>query len=142
MVAKIGWALAALAVLVVLYVYVPGVVSIVTAPFRGEVDKNEKVEADGDYRIAAYDEFYRLCSSIQSKNDQIEVLEAEMGASTDEARKAQLQSGITANRNTKAELVNEYNAKAAGDYTRGQFRDSDLPYSIDPNSEEVVCDAR
>jgi hypothetical protein len=122
--------------------FVSGLLSIATAPFRGEVEKHELVEADGSYRIAAYDQFYQLCSSIQSKNDQIKILKSEMDSSTDDARKAQLQSGITANQNTKAELVNEYNSKAASEYTRGQFKDSDLPFEISSSQERVVCNSR
>lgn len=127
--------------IVVLFVgifFLSGLISIATAPFRGEVDKNEKVEADGDYRIAAYDEFYKLCSTVQSKNDQIEILESEMSTTTDPDRKATLQSGITAQKNTKSELVREYNSKAAGTYTKGQFRDSDLPYEL-PTEGDVTC---
>ncbi len=136
---KVVGVVVAVIVLLVGLFYLSGAISIFTAPFRGEVDKNEKVEADGDYRIAAYDEFYKLCSSVQSKNDQINILQLEMNTTTDETRKAQLQSAITAQQNTKAELVNEYNSKAAGEYTKGQFRDSDLPYEIDVNDEEVEC---
>lgn len=121
--------------------YVSGLLSILTAPFRGEVAKNERVEADGSYRIAAYDEFYSMCSSIQSKNDQVKILKAEMKDSTDEERKKQLQSGVTAQQNTKAELVNDYNSKAASKYTAGQFRDSDLPYQISLEEEKVTCNA-
>ncbi len=122
--------------------FVSGTLSILTAPFRGEVEKNELVEADGSYRIAAYDQFYQLCSSVQSKNDQIKILKDEMAISTDEDRKKQLQSGITANQNTKAELVNEYNSKAASEYTKGQMKDSDLPEQLNQNEERVVCNAR
>jgi hypothetical protein len=122
-------------------IFLPGIISIATAPFRGEVEKHELVEADGSYRIAAYDQFYQLCSSIQSQNDTIKNLEDEMDSATDEQRKQQLQSGITANKNTKAQLANEYNAKAASEYTRGQFKDSDLPYQISPTEERVTCNA-
>lgn len=119
-------------------IYIIGNILMSTANFRGEVGVKEKVEADGDYRIAAYDEFYSLCSAIQSKNAAIKNIEAEMKYA-DKDRKAELQSAITAQRNVKAELVNEYNAKATAEGTRGQFRDSELPYQIKPDDEEVSC---
>ena len=121
--------------------FVSGLVSIATAPFRGEVEKHELVEADGSYRIAAYDQFYQMCSSVQSHNDKIKVLENEMKNSSDEERIKQLQSGITANQNTKAELVNDYNTKAASEYTKGQMKDSDLPDRLSVDDKEVVCTA-
>lgn len=132
---------AAFVAVILAITYIAGGISMLTAPFRGEVDKRERVEADGAYRIAAYDEFQKLCGTIQSKNEQIEILRQEMDTTTDPDRQAQLQSGITAHQNTRSELINEYNTKAASDYTRGQFRDSDLPYRIDPTAEEVACSA-
>lgn len=122
-------------------VLIPGLFSIVTAPFRGEVSKHEQIEANGSYRIAKYDEFYDMCASIQSKNDQINVLEDELRSTTDKKRADVLQSGITANKNMKAQIVNDYNAQAASNYTAGQMKDSDLPYQIGVNEENVICNA-
>lgn len=102
------------------------------------MEKNERVEGNGDYRIAAYDEFYKLCSTAQAKNDQIDVLQSELDFATDPDRKAQLQSGITAQKNTKAELVREYNSKAASEYTKGQFKDSNLPSEL-PSEGDITC---
>ncbi len=132
-------AIVAVLVLSVGLMFVTGTISIFTAPFRGEVEKNELVEADGSYRIAAYDEFYKLCSSIKSKNDQIKIFTNELAVTENKSRKVQLLSAITAQQNVKAELVNEYNSKAASEYTKGQFRDSDLPYEIDMDSENIQC---
>lgn len=118
---------------------IAGGIQFVTADFRGVVDKREKINADGGYRIAAYEEFYKLCSTVQAKNDEIGNLEAAVDSASDVERKAELEGAILAQRNTKAELVREYNAKAAAEGTRGQFRDSELPYEIDSNQEDVQC---
>ncbi len=135
----VGLALAVLATATVGAIYIIGGILSTTADFRGEVDKREKVVADGDYRIAAYDEFYKLCSSIQSQNDQIENQKALIKATSDPDQKEVYRAGLVAHQNTKAELIREYNAKAAAEGTRGQFRDSELPYEIDPDQEEVSC---
>ncbi len=63
----------------------------------------------------------------------------ELDITQDATRKQQLVIAITAQRNVKAELVNEYNSKAASEYTKGQFKDSDLPYQIDSETENVQC---
>lgn len=123
---------------IVAIIFIGGAISIATANFRGTVDKNEKINADGGYRIAAYDEFYSLCSSIQSQADGIENQEEELENTEDPDRKETLESGILAMKNSRAETINEYNSKAAATGTRGQFRDSDLPYEID-SDEEVSC---
>ncbi len=120
-------------------ILVVGGIKFVTADFRGQIDKREKVNADGGYRIAAYEEFYKLCSTVQAKNDEIGNLEAAVETASDDERKAELEGAILAQRNTKAELVREYNAKAAAEGTRGQFRDSELPYEINSNQEDVQC---
>lgn len=113
-------------------------VSNFLAPFQGEAEKRQQVEGDGDYRIAAYDEFYSLCSSASSAQDKIENQEAQIAATEDPQQKQVLQSGVLAMENQLDEIVNKYNTKAASDYTSGQFRDSDLPYQLD-SEQEITC---
>lgn len=99
-----------------------------TAGFRGGVEKKERVEADGGYRVAQHDYFYNLCSDIQTKQDNIETLK---GTGNKDA--------VTGNRLELNKLVNRYNADAANNYTKGQFKADELPYHIDSNKEVNSC---
>lgn len=120
--------------------FAAGATDWITAPFRGKVDQRNKTVGNGDYRIASYDHFYDLCAAIQGKEASITNLAAEASSGTDDAdRLAQVTSAITAQRNTRAELVTQYNADARKAGTSGQFRASDLPYSIDITGEHTSC---
>lgn len=121
-------------------IYGIGAIKQITADFRGETSKKEQVEADGSYRIAAYDHFYDLCSSIQGVEDSIENQLAERETAT-EGRKAQIDANIVASRNVRASSIRQYNADARKSYTSGQFRSSDLPYELDINAKETSCTA-
>lgn len=119
-------------------VLVSGGMQYVTAAFRGEVAAEERTQG-GDYRIAAYEQFYDLCAAIQADEDRLDnILEEKETA--DEARQAQLDTTLTAVRNSRAEKVRNYNADARKEATQGQFRDSGLPYELDID-EETTCHA-
>lgn len=120
-------------------IYVVGSMQRSTADYRGGTQKKERVEADGDYRIAQYDHFYELCSSIQAKNEQIENTKGQLKYTDDPDDEDKLNASVLALENSKEELVQEYNADAASNGTKGKYRASDLPYQIDPDDEEVQC---
>lgn len=109
-----------------------------TADFRGETSKRNLVEANGSYRIAAYDRFYNECASIQGVEDSIANQEAERAAATP-SRQAQIDANLTASRNVRASAIRQYNADARKSYTAGQFRSSDLPFQLDPTAKETSC---
>lgn len=109
-----------------------------TAGFRGETSQIERTEADGQYRIAAYDRFFAKCSAIQAAEDSIRNQEAERIDASPE-RQAQIDANLTASRNQRDTLIRQYNADATREATAGQFRDSNLPYRIDPDQKETTC---
>ena len=111
-----------------------------TADFRGETGQIERIQADPDYRIASYDAFFDKCAAVQSKEAQIKNLERELeDTDPSTARTERLQSSITALRNSRAELITEYNADASKEDTRANFLASSLPYQLDTNNEETPC---
>lgn len=118
--------------------FATGWFSIATSDFRGEVDKHNKVEANGDYRIAAYDHFYDTCAAVRSKETTISYLRVEATTATG-SRKTQIEGAITANQIARNELINQYNVDARKSYTSGQFKASDLPYQLDQESEQSTC---
>ena|SRR5215212_9669146 len=108
--------------------FLSGGLTILMAPFQGQVEKSQKVEGSGDYVVAQHDYFYNLCSDIQTKQDNIKTLEA-----------AGEKDAVTANQLELNRLVNKYNADAANNYTKGQFREDELPYHIDANRKVQTC---
>lgn len=124
-----------------MWIFGVGFMSQTTAPWRGETEKKERVEGSGNYRIAAYDHFFDLCSSVQTKEASIENLRAELKADPppSEQRKTVIQASMSALMNSRAEAINEYNADARKEYTRGQFRDSDLPFQLRMKELNTTC---
>lgn len=135
----IKWVLGVIAVcgLTLGIVYVSGGMQMLTAPFRGEVEAEERVQG-GDFRIAAYEAFYDQCASVQADEDRINNLEDER-ENAEGQRVSQLDTTITAVKNSRAEKIREYNADSQKEATRGQFRDSGLPFELDVDAEETVC---
>ena len=139
---KITIAVFAVVIAVALFlaaVYGGGLMQRLTADFRGETGQIEQTQADADYRISAYDQFYDKSAGIQTLESKITNLSDELEETEDEQRKSVLNTSITASKNKRAELINEYNADARKEATRGQFKASDLPYEVDINEEETTC---
>src|SRR5699024_680417 len=139
---KITIAVFAVVIAVALFlaaVYGGGLMQRLTADFRGETGQIEQTQADADYRISAYDQFYGKCAGIQTLESKISNLSDELEETDDEQRKSVLNTSITASKNKRAELINDYNADARKEATRGQFKASDLPYEVDINEEETTC---
>ena len=109
-----------------------------TADFRGETDVIEQTRANADFRIAAYNQFFDLCTSIQGTEGRIAALNTEL-ETADEDRASQIRATLTALNGQRFESIARYNNDAAKDYTVGQFRDSALPYQLDPEEEKTVC---
>lgn len=121
-------------------IYGGGLLKRVTADFRGETDQIEQTKADGSYRIAAYEAFYDRCASVQSLESKIRNLVEELEGTDEEQRQDILNTSITASKNKRVELISAYNADARKEATQGQFKSSDLPYELDENKEETVCE--
>lgn len=120
-------------------IFIPGIIMYATADFRGTVERNERIQGDGDYRIAKYNQFYSLCSSIASQQETIENQEEALQMTDDEEQKQVYESGILAAKNSQAESIEEYNSLSTdSNDNASQFRDSGLPYQI-TNAEVVTC---
>ena len=111
-----------------------------TADFRGETKQIEQTEANENYRISAYDQFYDRCASVQSIESKIKNLEDELAETDEKQRQSILKTSITASKNKRAEMMQKYNADARKEDTRGKFKASDLPYELNENEEETVCE--
>lgn len=110
-------------------VYYDNWFSSVTAEQRGQKAVRENTQANGDFRQSAYEGFFDLCSSAQTKQESVANLDDELKAGVSESRKEQILASKTALKNSLSEVVNQYNTKA-NEYTRAQFLDSKLPYPL------------
>jgi len=128
-------------VILLAIIYGGGLLQRMTADFRGETSQIEQTEADSDYRISAYDQFYDKCASVQSIESKIRNLEEELENTDDKQRQSILKTSVTASKNKRAEMIQSYNADARKEDTRGKFKASDLPYELNENEEETICQA-
>lgn len=139
-----GWGIALLSVFSILALglvitLATGTLQKWTADFRGDVKVKEQTKANAGFRIGSYDSFFDLCSSVQSSEDAIRNAEDEIAAKeTTDERKAKLRQVITAQKNTRAESVRDYNSKA-GNELRGAFKDAGLPARLDINTMDTEC---
>lgn len=130
---------ASVAILLTL-IYGGGMLQRITADFRGETSQIEQTEANADYRISAYDRFYDKCMSVKSIESKIKNLTDELEQTDKEQRKDILNTSITASKNKRAEMIQSYNADARKEDTRAKFKASDLPYELNENEEETICE--
>lgn len=139
-----GWGIALLSLVSILalstiILFATGTIQKWTADFRGDVKAKEQTTANGSFRVGTYEDFFNLCSSVQSDEDGIRNMEEELEAEeTTDDRKAKLRQNITAMKNTRAETVRDYNAKAGNEY-RGAFKDAGLPDRLDVTNFNTEC---
>lgn len=102
-----------------------------TADFRGSVDQTNRINANGAYRIAAYESFFNQCASIQGKEVTIQSLEQELTTNPPADRVFIINSTLTGLTASRASAAAQYNADSAKAGTAAQFKDSaNLPYQI------------
>lgn len=106
-----------------------------SADVRGRIDANETIKS-GANRIAQYDYFFALCAAVQDAEAALAAQQALLSVDPEDKRVLANIAGITA---ARASLINEYNVRAAREYTSGQFRDSELPYQLSAAAERTTC---
>jgi hypothetical protein len=122
----------AVALLVLLPLLVWGF-TVATAELRGRGDAHVQLNS-ASYRIAAYDHFFEQCSSIQGTEGSIDALIAQLAEAKSQRTKDLVNSSLAGAKAIRLQAINDYNADARKNYTEGQFRDSDLPYYIEPSN--------
>lgn len=105
-----------------------------TSDIKGRGDAVQTKNAAGN-RIAAQEQFEKLCAGIVAADKRIAVLAAAQRADpADVVAKTNYVGAI----NYCLGVVADYNA-AARSYTSEQFRASDLPYQIDDTDPKTDC---
>lgn len=102
---------------------------VVTADIRGQGEAHVQLNS-AQFRISAYNHFFESCSSVQGLEGSIDALTAQYAETTDERNKGIVLSSLTGTKAARHQAIADYNADARKEYTEGQFRDSDLPFSI------------
>lgn len=115
------------AIVLVLAVVVIWGIRVQTAEIRGRGDAEITIQSGGN-RIVQYEYFFALCESVQSAEASIDAQRGLLGSPN--VSQAMVEQNLAALEATRARSINTYNARAAQDYTSGQFRDSDLPYQL------------
>lgn len=127
------------------FIVVAGIIGVIgfafdwfSAPVKGKLQARQEINS-GSYRIAAYDHFFDLCASVQSKEGTISALQQELTTHPPESRVEQINATITAVRSARIDDIRTYNADAEKSYTIGQFRASKLPFQLNIDSKETQC---
>jgi hypothetical protein len=120
-----------------MWVFGFGVFQKETASFRGSIAATEKIQANGAYRIAAYNSFFDKCASVQSLEGQIKAFQAQIDANPPAEQKAILNNQLLGVQGARISAINDYNANSQKDWTVGQFKDSNLPYLLNVNGVTV-----
>ncbi len=110
-----------------------------TADFRGQTAAIEKTKANADFRLHAYNQFYDLCSQVQSLEDRIIIFSGDVERFAGTSKEAEALTNLHAIEAQRSTLIREYNAKASRGFTDGQFRSNDLPYQLDVTDKETIC---
>lgn len=117
---------------------------VATAEWRGRGDAHIQLNS-AEFRIAAYDHFHDLCASIQGNEGQIDALQAQLQDAESERSRDLIRASLAGVIGGRKQAIARYNEDANKEYTVGQFRDSDLPYHLepfdypDPNGRTTQC---
>lgn len=106
---------------------------VALAPIFGRGEAHKQLNS-AQYRIAAYDHFFEQCSSIQGTEGSIDALVAQLENTEGERARNLVNSSLAGAKALRLQAINDYNADARKGYTEGQFRDSDLPFYIEPTN--------
>lgn len=109
-----------------------------TADYRGSAAATEQIHANGNYRIAKYNDFFDRCAAIQAKEATIVALREELTTAGPE-RKAIIESSLTGLIAGRATDIARYNAEAAKTDTAANFLASNLPHYIDQTKDRTSC---
>lgn len=120
-------------------VYGGGTVSRKTANFRGQTAAIEKTKANADFRITSYNKFFDLCNGVKSTEEKVTLGEQTVSLFKGTDQETTAIVNLQATKAERINLINEYNSLASRGFTEGQFRDSSLPYQIDPTQEITTC---
>jgi lipase chaperone LimK len=108
-----------------------------TAEPSGRLNAREQI-FDGSNIIAQYDWFHSNCGQIRATQQNLHNLKEQVKTLTGRAKQNMLTT-IAGVQFQLTDKITEYEAKAGGEYTAGQFREAYLPKTI-PTEVVVTCE--
>lgn len=112
----------------------------VTAPIRGAVDARETIQADGNFRIQAYNQFYNQCASIQGLERDIDASLILFTSSDNENDRRIARANMTGISAARDGAIAVYNTESHKQWTVAQFKSEALVYEI-PTGSYLTYDA-
>lgn len=102
---------------------------VATAGIYGRGEAQKEVQSK-DFRLEAYHYFFNQCASIQGLEGKIDELTVQLEQLEPGTRTYDYTlSSLTGVKGLRHEAIRKYNQDALT-WTKGQFRDNDLPYEI------------
>lgn len=120
----------AIAAISITAIYVSGGIKLLTNDFRGNVDAQEKIKANGNFRIAAYNKFFDSCASIQSLEVDLDSQKKLLESVTDNQRREIIEINIASITAARDGAIRRYNSDSAKDWTEAQFKAEKLAHQL------------
>lgn len=105
----------------------------VVAPFTGAVQEREIVQGSGQYRIQAYEQFYRW-------EEEVAAVDVKLAAYPETGLDVRQQTECRGLLARRANVVARYNAASRAERTQGQWQDPELPQTLQ-NASHGGCAA-
>jgi hypothetical protein len=138
--ADIGGAVILGAVVILVLVVGAWAITVAWAPWKGAGDVRKQTQGNASFRIASYNHFYDLCGQARTLQQNARITRVEIRKATTPDERYRQETNLQAQRNQLNELVNTYNQDARKTGTSGQFKASDLPFSLNTH-QEISCTA-
>src|SRR3990167_3979702 len=103
---------------------------VATAGLVGRGEARIQIQSAAS-RITNYEHFFDMCAAVQGQEGSIDAQLVALGTAERDRDRSRININIAALQSLRQQSIAQYNADAFKDYTRGQFRDSDLPYQIE-----------
>lgn len=104
-----------------------------TAGLFGRIEAEVQIESAGS-RIANYDHFFDLCASVQKAESGLDAQYQALDGAESSKERERIRANIAGLQVARLGGIFQYNVDARKDYTKGRFRDSDLPWDL-PETE-------
>lgn len=100
-----------------------------SAPIKGQIGKRENVQS-AEYRQYSYDHFFDLYADVKAIQNQIENQKMIIDNSESKKERRRYRQNISGLMSQRDRLIQEYNADARKEGTRGQFKADKLPTKL------------
>lgn len=114
---------------------------VATAGLIGKGEAHIQTQS-AEFRLYAYNHFFDVCAAVQANEGALDAQFESLTTATRDKDKARINANIAGIKAQRQANIATYNADALK-WTRGQFRDSDLPYQLSsanyPEGGKTTC---